>query len=386
MIKKIIQPTIFILLGIVALLVATGNGFVFQLASKVLETGRTTAGIDDYLFFDNIEISHSEQPQAWPLHKDFNATPSPASLSSLHEELGTVAFLIVKNDSLWHEQYFDGYDVGSKSNSFSVIKTIVAAALSKAIDAGHVESEEQKVIDFLPWLTGDYANEVDMGDLASMSSGLKWNENYDNLLTITPRTYVEKDLEGLMKTIPIASAPGQKFVYQSGSTQLLAMALEQATGHTISTLLYDYFWNPMGVEHPTSWIIDSKTNGMEKAYCCWNANARDFARFGKLFKNHGVWAGEQLIDSTFTAKAVRPRFEKGQQYGYGWWLGDVDGKSFFSMRGHLGQYVIVFPEDDVVIVRLGHRGMPDLPNSDTPADLPLFVREAFQMLASDNET
>ena len=386
MIKKIIQPTILILLGIAALLFATGNGFVFQLASKVLETGRTTAGIDDYLFFDNIEIPPSEQPQAWPLHKDFNATPSPASLSSLHEELGTVAFLIVKNDSLWHEQYFDGYDVGSKSNSFSVIKTIVAAALSKAIDAGHVESEEQKVIDFLPWLTGDYANEVDMGDLASMSSGLKWNENYDNLLTITPRTYVEKDLEGLMKTIPIASAPGQKFVYQSGSTQLLAMALEQATGHTISTLLYDYFWNPMGVEHPTSWIIDSKTNGMEKAYCCWNANARDFARFGKLFKNHGVWAGEQLIDSTFTAKAVRPRFEKGQQYGYGWWLGDVDGKSFFSMRGHLGQYVIVFPEDDVVIVRLGHRGMPDLPNSDTPADLPLFVREAFQMLAPDNET
>ena len=290
MIKKIIQPTIFILLGIVALLFATGNGFVFQLTTKVLETGRTTAGIDDYLFFDNIEIPPSEQPQAWPLHKDFNATPSPASLSSLHEELGTVAFLIVKNDSLWHEQYFDGYDVGSKSNSFSVIKTIVAAALSKAIDAGHVESEEQKVIDFLPWLTGDYANEVDMGDLASMSSGLKWNENYDNLLTITPRTYVEKDLEGLMKTIPIASAPGQKFVYQSGSTQLLAMALEQATGYTISTLLYEYFWNPMGVEHPTSWIIDSKTNGMEKAYCCWNANARDFARFGKLFKNHGVWA------------------------------------------------------------------------------------------------
>ncbi len=386
MIKKIIQPTIFILLGIVALLFATGNGFVFQLTTKVLETGRTTAGIDDYLFFDNIEIPPSEQPQAWPLHKDFNATPSPASLSSLHEELGTVAFLIVKNDSLWHEQYFDGYDVGSKSNSFSVIKTIVAAALSKAIDAGHVESEEQKVIDFLPWLTGDYANEVDMGDLASMSSGLKWNENYDNLLTITPRTYVEKDLEGLMKTIPITSAPGQKFVYQSGSTQLLAMALEQATGYTISTLLYEYFWNPMGVEHPTSWIIDSKTNGMEKAYCCWNANARDFARFGKLFKNHGVWAGEQLIDSTFTAKAVRPRFEKGQQYGYGWWLGDVDGKLFFSMRGHLGQYVIVFPEDDVVIVRLGHRGMPDLPNSDTPADLPLFVREAFQMLAPDNET
>ena len=116
--KKIIQPTVIILLVIVALLFVTGNGFVFQMVSKVLETGRTTAGIDDHLFFDNIEIPPSEQPQAWPLHKDFNTATSPASLNSLHVELGTVAFLIVKNDSLWHEQYFDGYDVGSKSNSF----------------------------------------------------------------------------------------------------------------------------------------------------------------------------------------------------------------------------------------------------------------------------
>ena len=94
--KKIIQPTVIILLVIVALLFVTGNGFVFQMVSKVLETGRTTAGIDDHLFFDNIEIPPSEQPQAWPLHKDFNTATSPASLNSLHIELGTVAFLIVK--------------------------------------------------------------------------------------------------------------------------------------------------------------------------------------------------------------------------------------------------------------------------------------------------
>jgi CubicO group peptidase (beta-lactamase class C family) len=224
-----------------------------------------------------------------------------------------------------------------------------------------------------------------MGDLASMSSGLKWKEDYENLLTITPRTYVEKDMARLMKTIPIESKPGKQFVYQSGNTQLLAMALQQATGQSISVLLRDYFWNPMGVEQPSSWIIDSETHGLEKAYCCWNANARDFARFGKLFKNHGVWNGEQLIDSTFTAKAVRPRFEDSPQYGYGWWLGDVDDKAFFSMRGHLGQYVIVIPEHDVILVRLGHHSMDNLPESDTPADLPLFVREALRMLAIDNE-
>jgi CubicO group peptidase (beta-lactamase class C family) len=385
MFKKIIRPVVLVIAGLVALLYFTGNGFVFLLVGKVLETGRTTAGINDYLYFDNIEIPPSDNPQAWLLDEDYNIIPSPPSLDALHKELGTVAFLIIKNDSLWHERYFDDYGLDSKSNSFSMIKTIVAAALPKAIEAGDVDSEDQKVIDFLPWLTGDYAKDVSMGDLASMSSGLKWKEDYENLLTITPRTYVEKDMARLMKTIPIESEPGQQFVYQSGNTQLLAMALQQATGKSISVLLCDYFWNPMGIEQPTSWIIDSKTHGLEKAYCCWNANARDFARFGKLFKNHGVWNGEQLIDSTFTAKAVRPRFEDSPQYGYGWWLGDVDGKAFFSMRGHLGQYVIVIPEHDVILVRLGHHSMDNLPESDTPADLPLFVREALRMLAIDNE-
>jgi CubicO group peptidase (beta-lactamase class C family) len=385
MFKKIIRPVVLVIAGLVALLYFTGNGFVFLLVGKVLETGRTTAGINDYLYFDNIEIPPSDNPQAWLLDEDYNIIPSPPSLDALHKELGTVAFLIIKNDSLWHERYFDDYGLDSKSNSFSMIKTIVAAALPKAIEAGDVDSEDQKVIDFLPWLTGDYAKDVSMGDLASMSSGLKWKEDYENLLTITPRTYVEKDMARLMKTIPIESEPGQQFVYQSGNTQLLAMALQQATGKSISVLLHYYFWNPMGVEQPTSWIIDSKTHGLEKAYCCWNANARDFARFGKLFKNHGVWNGEQLIDSTFTAKAVRPRFEDSPQYGYGWWLGDVDGKAFFSMRGHLGQYVIVIPEHDVILVRLGHNSMDNLPESDTPADLPLFVREALRMLAIDHE-
>jgi len=385
MFKKVIQPVVLVIAGLIALLYFTGNGFVFLLVGKVLETGRTTAGIDDYLYFDNIEIPPSDNPQAWLLDEDYNIIPSPPSLDTLHKELGTVAFLIIKNDSLWHERYFDDYGLDSKSNSFSMIKTIVAAALSKAIEAGDVDSEDQKVIDFLPWLTGDYAKDVSMGDLASMSSGLKWKEDYENLLTITPRTYVEKDMARLMKTIPIESKPGKQFVYQSGNTQLLAMALQQATGQSISVLLRDYFWNPMGVEQPSSWIIDSETHGLEKAYCCWNANARDFARFGKLFKNHGVWNGEQLIDSTFTAKAVRPRFEDSPQYGYGWWLGDVDDKAFFSMRGHLGQYVIVIPEHDVILVRLGHHSMDNLPESDTPADLPLFVREALRMLAIDNE-
>jgi CubicO group peptidase (beta-lactamase class C family) len=225
-----------------------------------------------------------------------------------------------------------------------------------------------------------------MGDLASMASGLDWNENYDNLLTITPRTYVEKDMGKLMQTIPIVDPPGKNFIYQSGSTQLLAMALEKATGKNISELIWAYYWNPIGAEQEAYWQIDSQKAGLEKAYCCFNSNARDFARFGKLFKNHGKWNGTQIIDSAFVAKAVNPRFSESPQYGYGWWLGEVAEKPYFSMRGHLGQYVIVFPEQDVIVVRLGHRHLDDLPGQQVPADLPIYVQETFQMLSLNDES
>jgi CubicO group peptidase (beta-lactamase class C family) len=110
----------------------------------------------------------------------------------------------------------------------------------------------------------------------------------------------------------------------------------------------------MGAEKTALWQLDSQEKGMEKAFCCLATNVRDFARFGKLYKNHGLWNGNQLLDSTFVALSVKPRFEESPKYGYGWWLDDFQGKKVFMMRGHLGQYVLVVPEEDLIVVRLGH--------------------------------
>jgi CubicO group peptidase (beta-lactamase class C family) len=388
--KKISAKVLkFFLVGLftlTALVYLSGNGHLFGLAATIMKTKRASAGIDDYLFFDNRQIPPSTNPQSWPLHSEYNNIEPTKKLLDTHRELGTVAFMIVKNDSIWHEQYFDGYGISSKSNSFSMSKSMVAAALQSSIESGAVKSLDQKAMDFLPWLKGPYADQVTMGDLASMASGLDWNENYDNLLTITPRTYVEKDMGTLMKTIPIIDPPGQKFVYQSGSTQLLGMALEQATGKNISQLVWSYFWNPIGAEQEAYWQIDSQKAGLEKAYCCFNSNARDFARFGKLFKDYGKWNGAQIIDSSFVTKAINPRFSESPQYGYGWWLGEINEKAYFSMRGHLGQYVIVFPEQNVIVVRLGHRHLDDLPGQQLPEDLPIYIQEAFQMLGFTDES
>jgi CubicO group peptidase (beta-lactamase class C family) len=342
--------------------------------------------LEDYVYFDSRPIAKSDNPQAWPLHTDYNSVPATSNLQELHQDLETAAFLIIKNDSIWHEQYFETFGKDSKTNSFSMVKTIVSASLAKAIEEGDVKSFDQKAKDFLPWLKGPYADSLTVGNLATMSSGLKWKEDYENLLTITPRTYITRDIVGVMKTLPIEAASGKRFVYQSGSTQLLSLILTTASGETISDLVRRYFWNPLGAHADANWRLDSAENGVEKSYCCFNSNARDFARFAALFKNGGIWNGTQLISADYVQKSTYPQFKNGQDYGYGWWLGSHKGKRYYSMRGHKGQYVIVFPDEDVIVVRLGRRQLPDLLGVRHSADYLGYMEEAFTMLNHETAT
>ncbi len=380
----VFKGTAVILVVLVSGLFISGYGYLLELGVKVIELGKSSAGLEDYLHFDVREIPKSDTPQPWALHTDYNTVPSTKNLEELHKSHGTVAFLIIKNDSIWHEQYFDGFDKSSKTNSFSMIKTVVAASLAKAIEEGHIKSFDQKTTDFLPWLKGPYASDMTVGDLATMSSGLDWKEDYENLLTITPRTYITRDITRVMKTIPIINVPGERFVYQSGSTQLLSLVLTEATGESISDLVRRYFWNPLGAHADANWRLDSEKKGVEKSYCCFNSNARDYARFAALFKNRGKWNDNQLISAEYVAESITPQFENGEDYGYGWWLGSHMGKRFYSMRGHNGQYAIVFPEEDVIVVRLGHEQLPDIPGNRHSADYLGYMEEAFAMLTYEN--
>ncbi len=387
--KKIapLLKKLFVILAIfLAGLYILGYGYLIELGAKVIELGRTTAGLEDYIYFDSREIQKSDSPQQWALHADYNLVPATSKLQKLHQDYKTVAFLVIKNDSIWHEQYYEGFEKDSKTNSFSMVKTIVAACLAKAIEEGDIEGFDQKAKDFIPWLKGPYADALTVGNLATMSSGLKWKEDYENLLTITPRTYISRDIVSIMKTLPIEAVPGERFVYQSGSTQLLSLVLTAATGETISDLVRRYFWNPLGAHADSNWRLDAAENGVEKSYCCFNSNARDFARFAALFKNGGLWNNNQLISAEYVQKSITPQFENGQDYGYGWWLGSHMGKLYYSMRGHNGQYTIVFPDEDVIVVRLGRAQLPDLPGVRHSVDYLSYMEEAFTMLNNETTT
>ena len=344
----------FVLILLFCILYLSKYNYLLKGVNVIYLSGHTTAFLTDYEKFENDTVYASAQPQPWPLHDQYNKYVPSKSIEEYHKDHKSVAYLVIKNDSILYEKYYDGFGLDSKSNSFSMVKSIISALMGIAIQEGSIKSLDQKVVDFIPDLKGPFANEVTVGDLSCMASGQKWDEDYYNPFSVTSASYFIDDLDALILDQPIEKKPGQSYDYQSGTTQVLGMVIKKATGKTLSAYLTEKLWEPLGAEHNALWQLDSTENAMEKSFCCLASNARDFARFGKLYKDHGRWNGVQLLDSTFVARSTQARFEESPEYGYGWWLDVFKDKKVFLMRGHLGQYVLVVPEEDLIVVRLGH--------------------------------
>jgi len=380
--KRTLKWGLLTIIGLIAILYITDTDYLLKAVRTIYAKGYTTAFLEDYKEFDNVKIEN-DVPQPWPKHKDYNSVTETERLQKYNEAYGAIAYVIIKNDSIWFENYYDGFDENSKTNSFSMAKSYVSGLMGKAIEEGYIKSLDQPVSDFFPEFSEGLAAKLTVGDLSSMASGTNWVEKYYSPLSITTRAYFDDDLKKIILGLKVIKEPGQAYKYSSGDTQLLAMVIEKATGKKLYNYLTESFWKPLGSENETLWQVDSKEHDLVKAYCCIASNAKDFARFGKLYKDHGKWKGEQLLDSAFVAKSITPRFAESPQYGYGFWMQKRDGKSFFMMRGHLGQYVIVEPEDNIIIVRLGHQKSPDAANQIFSDDISIYIEEAYKMLNDD---
>ena len=378
--SKILKWIFIFITSLILLLYAFNIEYLIKGVRTIYLTGNNTAFISDYEYFDNREIANSN-PEPWPIHKNFNQFIETEELKVLNEQRETKSFLVIKNDSIVFEKYYDGYDENSLSNSFSVAKSIVVSLMGKAIMEGKIKGLDQPVSDYFDEYKEGLASELTVGDLASMSSGMKWNEKYYSVINITSESYFTDDLRSVILRQKIIDKPGQSFRYSSGDTQLLAMVIEKATGTTLSDYLSEKFWKPMGAENNALWQLDSDNYGMEKAYCCIASTARDFARFGKLYINNGKWGNEIILDSSFVELATKPVFDSSPYYGYGWWLYNFEGKKVFTMNGHRGQFVISFPEENIIIVRQGsfnEKGRV----SNNSGDLYKYISEGYKLAKS----
>lgn len=363
---------IFTLIGIHFLLVFTGYDYIYTVLKMTVFKGRLGPAIDEYEAFHNDTVYPAEEPFLWPSGSDYNTVQLPEDLLQQHEKLQTIAYLVIKDDSVRHEFYREGFGSNSYSNSFSMAKSIVGTLTGIAIDEGYIDSLDQPAGDFLPYLNEGGYQKITVRHLLTMSPGINFDESYLNPFAFPAKANYGPDLIKLLKEYQPVEEPGITFSYQSGTSQLLAFVLEAATGKPAYEYAQEKLWKPLGAENPALWSSDEAGNS--KAFCCFNSNARDFARFGYLYLHHGSFLGQRIVDSAYVAASVQPvdelketNGEPNLRYGYHWWVhqnykGMFD---FFYMRGLKGQYVIVIPDKNMIVVRLGRhrqkRGTYELP-------------------------
>ncbi len=354
--KKLLRGLLYVVLIVAGLFsgyaVVSGNTWMFK------EVAYNFADIDDYKIFSNNTVAVGN-PQPWPLAAHFKQQVLPDTLQNLLERIQSIAVTVIKNDSLLFEKYWDGYNDSSYSGSFSMAKSITSILVGAALKEGKIKSLEEPVGHYLPEFASGEKAKVRIIDLLTMSSGSNWDESYANPFSVTAELYYGNDVYKTATGVKIMRPPGTYHTYKSGDTQLLGLLLEKAIGRSLSAYASEKIWQPTGALHPALWSTD-KAGGHEKAYGCFNSNARDFARIGQLMLDSGRWKGTEIITPAYYSQSIQPCMipdETGKAcnyYGLQWWLVPYEPGVFYA-RGILGQYIIVMPAQHMVITRLGKK-------------------------------
>lgn len=332
-----------------------------------LEAGWTPTS-QSFRLFDSGLLKKSDHPV------DFRVAPAnpdrglswrgkPSSLDAFLSATNTRAFLVIQNDRIVYEHYSNGYDRTSKFASYSVAKSFVATLTGAALSDRKIRSLNDPIGDYLAPndVSAEY-RKVTVGQLLSMQSGIDVDERYDSALAPVVQMYLTTDLDHFMSRVSGFRYPaGQRFEYRSIDTLILAKVLTRATGESLTGYARRKIWNPAGASDDATWSVDSREHNVEKAFCCLNATARDFAKLGTLYLKQGMAGGNRIVSRSWTlAPTVWLNRSTTMTYKDGWWIpADNARDGDFSAIGIYGQYVYVNPLTQTIIVKLSEYGVEE---------------------------
>ncbi len=324
------------------------------------------ANLRDYKKFQEREIKASDSPFAFEkvITDDFMFSNATSSLYSNHEELNqfhkdnkTVAFMVIQNDTIKY-QYFDPkWEETDWVTSFSMSKSVISAMVGIALHEGKIKSLDEPITNYIKSFKNEGFDQITIQHLLDMKTGIDYNESYYNPFGNVAAGYYGRNLDRHISKLKIKSAPGEKFEYISIATELLGVILEEATGQNISSYCEEKIWTKIGTTHDASWSVD-RIKGREKAFCCINGVAEDFAKFAKLYLNMGNFKGTQVVPEEWVRKSVQlDPGEQYTQYQNQWWMMERTeyGSQVlnYAAQGHLGQLMFVNPSKNMIIVRFG---------------------------------
>lgn len=376
MLKKPLNIFLLIVATIILAVYISGYNYLFKGVRLTYLKGETSSTIADGAYFPSHLISKGN-PRPWTADIHYNKKPLSAELQRHLQETESVSFLVIRHGKLIQEHYWDGYKKNTSSNVFSMSKTVTALLLGKAIDDGRIANIDVKFADLYPeFAEKEFGKNLSMRNLATMEAGLDWKENYKDPFGPNAAAYYGSSLANVVFQKSIKQNPGEKFEYQSGATQLLGFAIGRAVGMPLATYASAKLWKPLGMEQNAEWSTDDL--GIEKAFCCIQSNARDFAKLGSLLLNKGKFDNIPLIDEKFIEQMITPTDLSNGIYGLGVWT-NYDAKiQHYYLRGLYGQYVIVVPQYDLIIVRLGNLEGTDKDSKGRPAEVEFYINQALK--------
>jgi CubicO group peptidase (beta-lactamase class C family) len=270
--------------------------------------------------------------------------------------------LVIKNGRIVLERYALGLTEQGHWTSNSMVKSMTSTLVGAAIQDGAIKSLDDKVVDYLPALAGSAYAGTTVRNLITMSSGVRWNEDYadkDSDINHFAKTLAERTpggLMALMKSLPKAAEPGTVFHYSSGDTYLLGNVVMAATHKGLAQYMSEKVWANFGMEADGFYLLDQE-GGQEMGGHRVGATLRDFGRFGLFVANGGMAGGKRVLPEHWVDQAGQGAFAidpKGNnlgadRYGYSWWL--VPDGSMVAL-GFAGQTTYINRKENLVIVTL----------------------------------
>ncbi|MGB1141655.1 MAG: serine hydrolase domain-containing protein [Halioglobus sp.] len=308
----------------------TMDWFSFMARSNVIASGDKTLPL----------------PEGVPLAVDFD-------IDQYMQEQRTAAIVIVQDGKVRFEKYGLDFDADGRWTSFSVAKSLTSTLVGAAIKDGYIKSIDDKVSEYIPDLKGSVYDDVSIRQLLTMTSGVRWNEDYEDKNSDVARFNNHEAEPGMDVTVSfmrnlLREAPaGEKWVYKTGETNLIGVLVSSATGKTLSEYLSEKIWVPFGMQQDGSWILGS--TGHEISGCCVQAATRDFARFGLFMLGGAQIDGTPILPDDWIAAATTKQAEinyPGKGYGYQWWTYDHGG---YAAQGIFGQGIFIDPKRNLVI-------------------------------------
>ncbi|VAV88759.1 Putative esterase [hydrothermal vent metagenome] len=307
-------------------------------------------------------IKASGSPKAFekgqPLPDKFTVAGQELSVDDYIEFQRIAGIVILQDGKIRLEKYSRDFDKDGRWTSFSVAKSLVSTLVGAAIKDGLIKSIDDPLTDYIPELKGSGYDQVTVQQLLTMTSGVKWNEDYADPNSDVAQFNLTKPVDGVdpvivyMKTLKREVEPGTRWQYNTGETNLIGVLVQKATGKTLAEYLSEKVWAPYGMTQDGEWLLNE--GGKEIGGCCISATIRDYALFGRFAMNGGKIGEYSIVPDGWFEKAGTKQADigaPGSGYGYQWWTFD-DGS--FAAQGIFGQGIFIDPKRKLVIASNGN--------------------------------